>query len=1306
MRAGELVAERFEIVREAGAGGMSTVYQAHDRIDGRLVALKMLEGRALDFADRFTREAKALAELTHPGIVGYIAHGDTVDGKRYLAMEWLEGEDLSERLQRTGLTLKETLTLLRNVAESVGFAHARGIVHRDVKPSNLFLPGGFIERVKLLDFGVARVAESTSDLTRTGARVGTPAYMSPEQARGESQLGPTADVFALGCVFYQCLTGRKPFTAEDPLALVAKILLADPAPPSEVEPLVPPAVDALCMRMLAKNPADRPVDGTTLARELASLEAEITGSGVAAPATIGPSTLTGHERRLLCVVMVRGVRSPPTVEQIRSIAEGIGARCERLSDGTIVITLSHSSGKSRAATDLAAEAARAALAVRRVAPGARIALATGRAVMHSGRLPVGEAIDRVARLLRVEYDDEATFITNDQPPRERPHVSLPSVRLDDVTAGLLDARFDVGGDENGLSLRGERELPDATRRLLGRPTPCVGRDAELAAIEAVYSAAVNDGEARAVLVTAPAGVGKSRLRYELTHRLTTRDSAPTLLTGRGDPVRAGAPFAILADAIRRIAGVQDDDDLSVKRSKLRARLSRYVAHDELPRISEFVGELAGVPFPDEDSVPLRAARSDAMLMGDQMRRAFSDWLEAECHAQPVVLVLEDLHWGDPPTVNIVDAALRALRDRPFLVLALARPEVHDQFPGLWAERGIHEVRLNELSRKASERLVRSVLGADAPAADVARLVERAAGNAFYLEELIRAQSEGRGAELPETVLAMTQARLEAMEPDARHVLRAASVFGEVFWSGAVTALLGEHTVDVSGWLDALSKREVITRRGEGRFRGAQEYVFRHALVREAAYAMLTDVDRRTGHKLAAGWLELQGETEAIVLAEHLERGNEPERALVWYRRAAEQALAANDFDATVERAQRAKRCGANGEMLGGLLLIEAEARGWRAEWALALTAATEALRWLPDGSDAWFAAAGEAGWAAGVLGNREEHADVAVLLETQLGLSSSSEVPTQPELTALTRIAMQSLYIGNAELAERLYARLAKVAAWVADRPSMAARIYSAQSSMALFQGNAARSLMLARAAADNFAKMGDLRNVCMKNGSTGYALLELGDFAASVETLRTVLAQAERMGLSNIAATARQNLGLALGRSDQFDEARTVETAAMEAFRASKNRRMEAASRYYLAHILQLAGELETAEREARAAVAQAQEDPPLPPIEAEGTAFLAQILLARGRPEEARQAAAAAKKLLDDMGGIDGGEGLIRLVWAEALHATGDLEGARAAIASARDWLLGMADKIDDAAIRQIFLERVPDNARTLALAATWVR
>ena len=185
------------------------------------------------------------------------------------------------------------------------------------------------------------------------------------------------------------------------------------------------------------------------------------------------------------------------------------------------------------------------------------------------------------------------------------------------------------------------------------------------------------------------------------------------------------------------------------------------------------------------------------------------------------------------------------------------PRGRRALPRLWAERRLQEIRLKELRKNACERLVRQALGNDVNRETVERIVQQADGHAFYLEELIRAVAEGRGAALPETVLAMVEARLAGLDDEARRVLRAASVFGEVCWAGGVSALQGGATHDrpVSEWLSSLVEQEVLVERPQGRFPGERELAFRHALLREGAYAMLTQEDRTLGHRLAGEWLE-------------------------------------------------------------------------------------------------------------------------------------------------------------------------------------------------------------------------------------------------------------------------------------------------------------------------------------------------------------------------------------------------------------------------------------------------------------------
>jgi hypothetical protein len=264
---GEVVGGRFEIERHVGAGGMGAIYRARDKLADRYVAVKIAHGSDPHVAARFAREAQALADLIHPAIVGYIAHGQVHGGALYLAMEWLDGEDLGTRLEVSRLSCTEAVACMQQAATALGIAHAKGIVHRDVKPSNLFLVDLRADSVKLLDFGVARFTDLDA-LTRTGALVGTPLYMSPEQVTGEA-ITARSDVFALGAVMFHCVTGRPPFLARNLPELVSKLVGPDEAPRARsLVPEIPRAIDEMIARMLAKDPAKRLADGAAVAAAL------------------------------------------------------------------------------------------------------------------------------------------------------------------------------------------------------------------------------------------------------------------------------------------------------------------------------------------------------------------------------------------------------------------------------------------------------------------------------------------------------------------------------------------------------------------------------------------------------------------------------------------------------------------------------------------------------------------------------------------------------------------------------------------------------------------------------------------------------------------------------------------------------------------------------------------------------------------------------------------------------------------------------------------------------------------------------
>ncbi|MFL5306281.1 MAG: protein kinase domain-containing protein [Polyangia bacterium] len=1291
-----VLAGRFQLLAQAGAGGMGAVYRARDLMSGATVAVKILAGRDVRLADRFDQEATIMAGLVHPAIVRYISHGVAENGARYIVMEWMDGEDLANKLDRELPSIDQTIAIGRRTAEALAHAHAKGVVHRDIKPGNLFLPGGDIERLKVLDFGIARLTSGARKLTRTGSVIGTPGYMAPELVRGARDIKPSADVFSLGCVLFQCLTGRPVFEAEAVTALLAKILLVEPPRVRDVAPHIPQEIDDVLARMLAKDPEQRVPDAIAVLEALEGLApAYDDGNGRPArlPRASATVSLTASERRIACVVIAG---PSPTGEKLWSapaaapeeagiagrlrrlmameedLVRQYGARIHPLPDGSVVVSLP----ESERATDQAARAARCALAIRHILPDVPLVVSTGHG-RFSTWSAVGDVIDNGALLLR--------------------GTAPGAIRLDDVAAGLLDARFEVWRDGTAAYLRAERDGFGVQRQLLGKATPFVGRGREMSMLTNLYAGTAAESTATAVLVVGTAGVGKSRLRQELIDWVQRQPERAEVFFGGGDSVGAGSPFAMLARMIRRAAGVLDGEPLEARREKLAARIGRHVPREIRERVTEFLGEIADVRFEDTQREALRAARANPQLMGDGMRRAFEDWLMAECAAHPVLLVLEDLHWGDLGTVSFLDSALRNLHDQPFMVLALARPEVEERFPDLWLARHRQTIQLAPLSRRAAEQLVKQALTGVADDV-VGRIVERADGNAFYVEELIRAMAAGRANGLPDSVLAMVQARLDAEGPEGKRVLRAAAVFGERFSRAGIGSLLGAAPDDetIIDAIERLANHELIARAAQPLRQDDVEYVFAHALVREAAYAMLTDEDRQLGHRLAGAWLEQAGAGDAMVLADHFRRGGEPARAVPWYERAAAQALAANDLGAAIERAEAGIQGGAVGDTIGRLRLVQAESHVWRGELAQAEARALEAAAALPWGGVDWFRARGQAIIAAA----KRASLDVVEEQVRQIEAVTSSEDPDvrSARIICLSWAASYLIFGGRYAVADPLMGMIGKLAdADAVLDPQALALLQQVRAVRASSAGDLGRCLTGLEAALQAFEQAGDVRNACTVRTNLGHVYCELGDFQRAEAALRQALLASERMGLHEVSAGVLHNLGRVLGFGKELGEAQRLERAAVDAFCRQGERRLEGAARIYMTDILIAAGDLDGAAREAGAAVETLAVAPSL---QVAALAALARARLAAGDVGDGLAAARHAHEALERLGEIEEGESAVRWTYAEALRAAGDDEAANAALLVARQRLLAHAERIADVGWRQRFLNEVPINAKILSL------
>src|ERR1019366_28319 len=421
-----LIAGRYRLESLAGRGGMGEVWKAVDTETGTPVALKRMLDTGAD-ADRFTRESLLLSKVTHEALVAHVAHG--VDaGIPWLAMAWVEGETLDARLTREGLPLGDALTLTRRIAGALSALHAQGIVHRDLKPSNVMLAHGRSDKALLLDLGVAHTSAATRVLTATNLIVGTIGYMAPEQALSGRDVTAHADVFSLGCVLFECLTGARVFEGDRLVEVLGRLLQDTPRRVRTVRPEVPEALDVLVASMLARDTSKRPRDGAAVLAALAGLDLSVVALRRTAPHVVRAMT---HEEQALAIAAIVDLGHVDSgastiweqsltgeMDRVRAAAKAAGGEAVPI-DARTALVIAEADGT---VTDRAVVVATVARAIVAALPSLRLGLAAGPA-QRTGRLPLGELLEGAVRLARTA-----------QPGR---------VAVDAIARDLLEAHFEI-----------------------------------------------------------------------------------------------------------------------------------------------------------------------------------------------------------------------------------------------------------------------------------------------------------------------------------------------------------------------------------------------------------------------------------------------------------------------------------------------------------------------------------------------------------------------------------------------------------------------------------------------------------------------------------------------------------------------------------------------------------------------------------------------------------------------------------------------------------------------------------------------
>ena len=741
----------------------------------------------------------------------------------------------SRTASRTPIAVDEASRIVVEAAEGAPAAlHALGILHRDVKPSNIILvTEGEHAHPKLIDLGFASVFDEPK-LTAHGVVLGSPIYVAPEYARGEA-LTPSSDVYSLGVVLFEMLTGQRPFSSTDPHLVLARVVSED-AP--RVRTLRPELIDrdrrGLVARCLARQPprcafrvptefaaavafapAQRSAQCGLCDRSDKPREAtrRPTRNQRSRPPAPRHTEKSGSSRRSSLRPTKRRIAPPRRIAFVllaanpkRSVAGAYWLR----SDSNAVSAMSP------------IEAVRTATgAVRTLADGTRVGLALGRAVLYKSG-PQGEVIQCAVEAFM-----------NAQPGE---------VRVDSEIARMVEEAFELRGDERGTRVVGYAS--SAWRPAL---TPLIGRERELEVVTRVVTGACEQRSARSLVVVGAPGMGKTRLVADAYGDLRKTAAAPGVLLVRGDPSRREVPLAALARA-------------------------HYEA-------------LPGTGARALDDLASLIRRLDAISL--------KRWLGERLQQSPQWIVADDIRWIDDATLALLGELMLTYRAMPLVWTALCRPESLARVTAVAPSAA--QLPLLPLSPFACGQWM-TAWHADA-LDDAARrtIVSRAGGNPRFLEELVRAALARRTDDLPIAIHASVQAQIDSLEPAARDGARAASVFGDVFWLEGLEAL--QSGIDAPAAVAKLVALGVVVARSPSRLVSFTEYGFQHGVFRDAAYATLTLGQREACHRRAAEWLEQSGEDDPSTLANHWQRAGDVPRSLKLHAQSARRSVAQHNYEA-------------------------------------------------------------------------------------------------------------------------------------------------------------------------------------------------------------------------------------------------------------------------------------------------------------------------------------------------------------------------------------------------------------------------
>jgi class 3 adenylate cyclase/tetratricopeptide (TPR) repeat protein len=865
-----------------------------------------------------------------------------------------------------------------------------------------------------------------------------------------------------------------------------------------------------------------------------------------------------------------------------------------------------------------------------------------------------------------------------------------------------------------------------TRGVEGIRTGLIGREAELHQLKEVLTGVARSGRTRLVTIIGEAGVGKSRLLHEFDRWVALDTSRVTAFKSRASPQRTAVPFGLLREMIAYRLGLLVTDPVPLTRQRLVQGLSAFL-EDEAEMKSHFVGSLLGFDF--SDSPYLQGVLNDPAQLRERAQLYLAGYLAAVSRISTTVLMLDDLHWADTPSLAFIDRLVRERPDLSLMVVGLARPTLSERVPG-WGQAesgsfaGSLRLDLEPLSRQASRKLLGEILhNVEAlPDSLTRRILDSADGNPFYLEEYIQALVDSRvihrvkrgtpwtvdleklgKLEMPSTLTALLEARLDSLNNAQRVLLQQAAVIGRVFWRSALQALSGGSGVSEAD-LKALEQHGFIVLQETSTFAGSEEYRFHHGLMRDAAYEMLVKPDRQRYHAQAAEWLVgatgASGRTGefAPLIAGHFESGGDPIRSAEWYIQSGTRARNQGDpaqarlfFDRALEllpaeeRSRRWQALAGRDEVLN--FLGDSEARMADDE---ALVVLAESIGEDPLRAEAYY----RRGYTLGMSGKYAEERE-AYLIGLQAALRAGDH---RREALLLGLMVMCEVRLGDFSSAARTVAAALECAEQLGDE-LVTARTLTNASTFYTEAGDLARAAQLLERQLEIMRRTGNIEGEVAGLTNLGYTCILLGRPQEAIPALRRGIQLAQAIGHRSFAAYCRLNLALAVLRGgDPLSALEELEHCLPE-LQVMNDRFGVAVGQEYAAFAKEQAGQA------AAALAGFEQAAAALDAIGASGSlqdarAGAARCRLVLNEIEKARELALPLWDFLQQQAGA-GMEFPLRgfETCADVFHASGQQALARQAVESGNGELMARAEKISLPEWRASFLEQVPEHRRLQA-------